>query len=685
MSLKIVPRNVASLSITIKVSDSTSTNNSGLTGVAYNTSGLSVTLRCDNEATGNTYTAAGSTIEAGTVGSWSDPTSGKIRFTEHASGHYQLDLPLSRLVASARCLFGIIKGVANMNQVDFVIEIPVVDFWDGVRGGMTALPNAAGGAAHGLVLGSAAYELGIDSAGKVAVPDTQKVDVNTIKTQTLTCAAAVTILASVGTASTSTAQTADCIGYSNKGLAFNPSALSVNDHVVASTTTGLVAVPDTQKTYVNGFIGTALTETGAGYIELAFKKLFDVVSATTGPTMATAWGTSTLTQTQVSGGAYNLVNATYVAAFKTALGTIPASGNWLTTLGTTAPTGWLLDETFKSGENCFGFFAVGGGALRLTYLLDTTQPSNAADFLWSTLEYNDSTSGHDGTDITYLLSPLGSSRLRAATETVASLLSAMVDQTVTATYQGNTGYVLETGIEFHGVTGQQIVLIDQTSPRTTLKLTARLVNVDYNQNGDYWSFTTDDSLGIDLGDSILCATLPLPATEQTFGISVQAADIQARLPAALTTNGNIKSSLFEILTTNLAETVTGHLAAAFRKVYDVLTGSTTATANTIAKIADISTAALDCKAADHNLTGTIGAKINAAAAAPTAADNAAAVLDVAGSAHNTAGTIGAKINASGSAADPLTNLVPGSYAAGTAGNALGSLPTADQIGSGPKL
>jgi hypothetical protein len=39
-----------------------------------------------------------------------------------------------------------------------------------------------------------------------------------------------------------------------------------------------------------------------------------------------AW--STLTQTQVSGGAYDLTNATYVAALKSGLGTVPASGNW---------------------------------------------------------------------------------------------------------------------------------------------------------------------------------------------------------------------------------------------------------------------------------------------------------------------------------------------------------------------
>lgn len=45
--------------------------------------------------------------------------------------------------------------------------------------------------------------------GIAVCADTQKVDVNTVKTQTVTCGAGVTVLASVGTAATSTAQTGD--------------------------------------------------------------------------------------------------------------------------------------------------------------------------------------------------------------------------------------------------------------------------------------------------------------------------------------------------------------------------------------------------------------------------------------------------------------------------------------------
>jgi len=54
-----------------------------------------------------------------------------------------------------------------------------------------------------------ANTLTVDANHLVAVPATQKVDVDTIKTQAVTCAAGVTVLASVGTAATSTAQTGD--------------------------------------------------------------------------------------------------------------------------------------------------------------------------------------------------------------------------------------------------------------------------------------------------------------------------------------------------------------------------------------------------------------------------------------------------------------------------------------------
>lgn len=108
------------------------------------------------------------------------------------------------------------QGDTNANNVSIITTatgcIPVcvnfvttaADPTDSVRFGLTALPNAAAEAAGGL------YTRG-SGAGQIAQQANGQADVNlsTIKTQTVTCAAGVTVLASVGTAATSTAQTGD--------------------------------------------------------------------------------------------------------------------------------------------------------------------------------------------------------------------------------------------------------------------------------------------------------------------------------------------------------------------------------------------------------------------------------------------------------------------------------------------
>lgn len=63
------------------------------------------------------------------------------------------------------------------------------------------------------------------------------------------------------------------------------------------------------------------------------------------------------------------------------------------------------------------------------------------------------------------------------------------------------------------------------------------------------------------------------------------------------------------------------------------------------------------------------------AALPTAEENALQVWEEDSGDHNTSGTMGARLNAAGAAADPLENPVPGSYVDGTAGYYLGLLAT----------
>lgn len=86
-----------------------------------------------------------------------------------------------------------------------------------------------------------------ETAGDYRLADTQKVDVETIKTQAVTCAAGVTVLASVGTAATSTAQTGDSfarIGATGSGLTSLATQTSVNDLPTNSELASALATAD---------------------------------------------------------------------------------------------------------------------------------------------------------------------------------------------------------------------------------------------------------------------------------------------------------------------------------------------------------------------------------------------------------------------------------------------------------
>ncbi len=87
------------------------------------------------------------------------------------------------------------------------------------------------------------------------------------------------------------------------------------------------------------------------------------------------------------------------------------------------------------------------------------------------------------------------------------------------------------------------------------------------------------------------------------GIQADTEDIQSRIPAALTANGNMKSSLLEIISTALSEGATGRLATAWQKAWNVASSVWTS--------------------ADINQTGDNYARIGAPAGASVSADIAA--------------------------------------------------------------
>lgn len=97
------------------------------------------------------------------------------------------------------------------------------------------------------------------------------------------------------------------------------------------------------------------------------------------------------------------------------------------------------------------------------------------------------------------------------------------------------------------------------------------------------------------------------------------ADIQARLPAALTSNGNIKADVVSILNTVLTET-SGQLAAAFKQFFNI--ASPTSTANLITAVTTVTT-----YTGNTPQTGDNYARLGAPAGASLAADVASIKTD----------------------------------------------------------
>jgi hypothetical protein len=115
------------------------------------------------------------------------------------------------------------------------------------------------------VIEEAAYDA-IYAASAPGYVANQPVDLNTIKTQTVTCAAGVTVLASVGTAATSTAQTGDAYAIVNSGTHGNAALLARTPAAAAITNINTVFDTDFAANYnttldawkvdVDGWLGT---------------------------------------------------------------------------------------------------------------------------------------------------------------------------------------------------------------------------------------------------------------------------------------------------------------------------------------------------------------------------------------------------------------------------------------------
>lgn len=143
MKLQVVKGTTSKL-LQVFIQDSSSAVGAGLTGLVFNTASLTAYYYREGAAT-----ATAITLATMTLGTWA--TGGFIVVDgTNMPGVYQLGIPDAALVTGANSVIVLLKGATNMAPLLLEFQLQNADPYDGVRGGLTALPNAAAAATGGL-------------------------------------------------------------------------------------------------------------------------------------------------------------------------------------------------------------------------------------------------------------------------------------------------------------------------------------------------------------------------------------------------------------------------------------------------------------------------------------------------------------------------------------------------------
>jgi hypothetical protein len=161
--------------ILVKLVDATSGTGAGKTGLVAGSDGLRIASKADVEATSVACTGSNIEIPTSPIGTYQAPSgSDKCRFREidavNHPGIYEVFLPAARFaVSGARSLLVSISATET-TQADLEYQLTAgLDVNDGVRGGMTALPNVASGAAGSIpTTGTGANQIQVNGSGAIA-------------------------------------------------------------------------------------------------------------------------------------------------------------------------------------------------------------------------------------------------------------------------------------------------------------------------------------------------------------------------------------------------------------------------------------------------------------------------------------------------------------------------------------
>lgn len=170
---------VGSTSITrnIFIQDSTSTKGAGLTGLVYNSSGLTAYYTLPQAAS----VAISLATLAAATSAWATGGFKEIDATNEP-GWYRFDIPNAALASGAFADFHF-QGATNMVPLPFEIELTGWDNQDAVHGGMSALPNTACTTNGSLITSGSGTDQATVSGGIISA-DAKKI--NAVSTSSVT-------------------------------------------------------------------------------------------------------------------------------------------------------------------------------------------------------------------------------------------------------------------------------------------------------------------------------------------------------------------------------------------------------------------------------------------------------------------------------------------------------------------
>lgn len=289
----------------IYIQNSTSPSGAGLTGLSSASAGLTCYVgRADDGNAGGTAISLTST---GALGTWASGWF-KEKDATNMPGVYEFGYTNASLSAGSRFATFVFKGATNMAELVFQVELTGWDNQDAVRGGMTALPNANASASGGLLtFGTSTGQIN-PSSGKVPatlaatdVIGNVPADLQTIKTQTVTCAAGITVSPFVGSTGAAVNGTnANTLSSHDPGTtissltqtqvtggayALNSSSFAFNAALDFTTTQkGLFVIAS--GTAAAGGAASITLQTGLGYDNACIGCLVELVSGTGAPATA---------------------------------------------------------------------------------------------------------------------------------------------------------------------------------------------------------------------------------------------------------------------------------------------------------------------------------------------------------------------------------------------------------------